>query len=107
LAPEKTITTTISINMGFTHPEFKRLLPRALRSDDYTVTEQNGWMRVEHPMEGGKTINIAVSPTKVREITPLVRITNVDVDFVFSGFAADELDTKMAQIRRGFQKGGG
>ena len=93
--------------MGFTHPEFKRLLPKALRSDDYTVTEQGGWLRVSHSFADGGTINIAVSPTKMRVITPLVKITNVDVDFVFLGLDQAEVDDKMHLIRRGFQKGGG
>ena len=98
---------TVTVNMGFTHSEFKRLLPKALRSDDYVFEKEDRGMRVNHSPGVGQTIRITVSPHRVREITPLVKITNIDVEFVFSGFSEAEADEKMRYIRRGFQKGGG
>ncbi|MCW9045355.1 MAG: hypothetical protein OQK35_03385 [Alphaproteobacteria bacterium] len=98
---------TISINMGFTHNEFKRLLPKALRSDDYTISEVGTGMQVQHNLEDGKSVQMNISEVMMRQITPLVGFSNVDVDIIFSGYTKPEMEDKLALIRRGFQKGGG
>ncbi len=93
--------------MGFTHPEFKRLLPKALRSENFTVTTVGDKLKVAHNLEGGKSIQIDVSAVMIRQITPLVGVSNVDVVFTFSGYSQAEYEEKIHLIRRGFQKGGG
>ena len=87
--------------MGFTHEEFRRLLPRAFTDADIDfqgreieVRDHERLLRIDLSEEGERRLgNIRIPVTHVR--------------LTFSGFAEPEIETALEKFWRAFQKGGG
>lgn len=94
---------TIVKQMGITHAEFVRLLPRALKSHHFVV-HHNTTVRVE----GGhnKHIDIVLGPEHVRQIA-LMRIATTDVTLSFTGYSDTERQAFLEQFDRAYHRGGG
>lgn len=88
-------------DMGITHGEFLRLLPRALGGADYT---QRGDDIVV--ADDARTLTIHLGPESERRIA-LMRIATTAVTMTFDGYARTEIDAFLARFDRAYQRGGG
>ena len=92
----------ITKQMGITHAEFIRLLPRAVKSHHFWVHASH--VRIE---EGhGKHIDIELGPEAMRQIA-LMRIATTEVTLSFIGYDDEEREAFLAQFDRSYQRGGG
>ncbi|MEQ8321060.1 MAG: hypothetical protein RH946_12395 [Rhodospirillales bacterium] len=94
---------TINKQMGITHAEFVRLLPRALKSHHFQVHD-NTTVRVEGGH--GKHIDIGLGPEQVRQIA-LMRIATTAVTLSFTGYSEAERKAFLEQFDRAYHRGGG
>jgi len=93
---------TVTKQMGITHTEFIRLLPRAVKSHHFWVHDTH--VRVE---EGhGKHIDIKLGPEQMRQIA-LMRIATTDVTLSFTGYSEAERKVFLEQFDRAYHRGGG
>jgi len=90
-----------SREMGLTHDDFWRLLPRAMGEHAYT-RDGNKVNAVVH--EG--TVDIEIGSPEVRRIA-LLAIPYSEVSFVFSGVSAEQQQAFKAHFDLHFQRGGG
>lgn len=93
---------TIEKQMGITHAEFMRLLPRALGTSTF---EMQGAIIVM-PSDGGKQLRITLGPESVRQIA-LMRMPTMPVALTFSGYTQAEAEDTLARFDRAYQRGGG
>ncbi|MBO6520249.1 MAG: hypothetical protein JJ900_05080 [Rhodospirillales bacterium] len=92
----------VTKQMGITHHEFVRLLPRAVRSHHFWVHDAH--VRVE---EGhGKHIDIELGPEEMRQIA-LMRIAATEVTLSFHGYSEAERKAFLEQFDRAYHRGGG
>ena len=87
--------------MGLTHAEFFRTLPAAMGDWPYRVEDKT----VVAERDGGR-LTISLGPQQERRIA-LMRVPNVDVQFVFDGFETDVIKAFMRYFESRFQRGGG
>lgn len=90
-----------SREMGLTHDDFWRLLPRAMGQHVYTVTGN-----VVHAQLNGGTLDITLGPPQQRRIALLALPYSV-VSFLFKGVTAEEQLAFKAHFDLYFQRGGG
>jgi len=90
-----------SKEMGVTHADFFRLLPRAMGETPYTVSGRD----VTGELPGG-SISIHLGDPQVRRIA-LLRIPFAEVTFAFTGVSAAERTRFMQHFDLHFQRGGG
>lgn len=93
---------TIEKQMGITHAEFMRLLPRALGTSAF---EMQGAVIVV-PTDGGKQLSIALGPESIRQIA-LMRMPTMPVTLIFSGYTQAEAEDALSSFDRAYQRGGG
>jgi len=96
-------SVTIIKQMGITHAEFIRLLPRALKTHHFMVHD-NTTIRVEGGH--GKHIDIELGPEAMRQIA-LMRIATTDVTLSFTGYSETERQVFLEQFDRAYHRGGG
>ena len=90
------------LEMGITHSDYRRILPRLL--DD--ASEQHIDLKTRVRWADGRRLDILVSPEKVRKIA-LLRMPYVNINFEFQGFTHSEMEAFMVRFDRSFHKGGG
>ena len=91
----------ITRNMGITHNEFFRLLPKALNGAPFS-RRQN---RIAVTTDNG-TINITLSAESVRKIASLT-LPVTEVTLEFTGFTTDTCQSFMHRFDLAYQRGGG
>ena len=91
----------IEKEMGITHQEFFRNIPRALDSDDYT--KETGRVILDG---GEKSLEISISEQSERRIALFV-LPVTHVTLTFKGYAQGEVSASMEKFDRAFQRGGG
>lgn len=92
---------TITKNMGLTHADFFRLLPRAIDGRDYVRDGVRVTIR-----EGDASVTITLGSQQVRKIA-LLEIPHADVTLTFDGWDEEAREAFMARFDRAFQRGGG
>lgn len=90
-----------SKEMGVSHSDFFRLLPRAMGDTPFRVKG----MSVTGELSAG-TVSISVGEEKLRRIA-LMAIPYAEVTFSFDGVADDERTEFMRYFDLRFQRGGG
>lgn len=93
---------TIAKQMGITHAEFMRLLPRALGSQSFQF---NGSV-ITFAGDDGQSLKIELGPEDVRQIA-LMRIATTPVTLTFSGYADADRQAFLTRFDRTYQRGGG
>lgn len=94
-------STLVHKEMGYTHAEFLRLLPKALngaaqQADGDTITVDDGARRLQ--IELGRE-----SERRIGNI----RLPVLPVDLTFTGYSEAEVEATLGRFWRVFQRGGG
>lgn len=92
---------TITKDMGVTHAEFFRLLPRALGTEAYS---RDGARVVLE--DGNRRLEITLGPEGRRQIA-LLRLPRTAVTLSFIGYSDDDRAAALALFERAFQRAGG
>lgn len=87
--------------MGYTHAEFLRLLPKALNSAALHV--EGNRITVD---DGTRRLLIELGPESERRIANL-RLPITPVSLAFTGYNEAEIETALERFWRAYQKGGG
>ena len=90
-----------SKEMGVSHEDFFRLLPRAMGDIPYRIDGMNVTGEL-----GSGTVSIKLGEQQVRRIA-LMAIPYAEVGFVFDGVAENERTDFMRYFDLRFQRGGG
>ncbi len=90
-----------SREMGLTHADFWRLLPRAMGKHPYSVEGNTVLANVDN----GK-LEITIGPTQERRIA-LMRLPYSVVSFTFDGVTEEQQQAFKAYFDLRFQRGGG
>lgn len=88
--------------MGYTHADFMRHLPKAVGGAAMNIEEH----AVEVAGRDGRRLRIELGPESERKIG-FFRIPVLPVTLRFSGYGEDEVKAALEQFARAFQKGGG
>lgn len=88
--------------MGITHAEFRRLLPRALGHPDAPMEGTN----FSCILPGGGALKIELGPESERQIA-LMRIATTPVTLTFEGLSDADVAAFVARFDRVYQRGGG
>ncbi len=91
----------ITKDMGITHAEFFRLLPRALGPEAYS---RDGARVVRK--DGNRCLEITLGPEATRQIA-LLAVPTTSVTLSFSGYSDDDRAAALALFDRAFQRAGG
>ena len=92
---------TITKDMGITHAEFFRLLPRAFGTEAYS--RHGDRVVVE---DGNRRLEITLGPEATRQIA-LLRLPRTALTLSFSGYSDDDRAAALALFDRAFQRAGG
>jgi len=92
----------IQKQMGITHAEFMRLLPRALGSDDFRVNAKT----IDFTPKQGASLKIQLGTEGVRQIA-LMKMPTTPVTLTLAGISDDERDAMLLRFDRAYQRGGG
>ena len=92
---------TISKDMGVTHAEFFRVLPRALGPEAYS---RHGARVVRK--DANRRLEITLGPEATRQIA-LLRVPTTAVTLSFSEYSDDDRAAALALFDRAFQRAGG
>ncbi|MEE9334520.1 MAG: hypothetical protein V3U65_10565 [Granulosicoccaceae bacterium] len=95
------VQTQFDKNMGITHSDFFRLLPKAMGDHPYTINGNT----VNADVEGGKLM-IGLGEQQERRIA-LMRIPFVIVNFDFSSVGDEGIEAFVQHFDLHFQRGGG
>jgi len=87
--------------MGYTHKEFMRLLPKAVGGAGLEITGKTIEVR-----EGDRSLRIELGEEAVRQIASF-RLPMMPVSLVFSGYSGAEIESALDLFWRTYQKGGG
>lgn len=90
-----------SREMGLTHADFWRLLPRAMGEHTYEVSGN-----AVHAQVAGGSLNITIGPSLERRIA-LLRLPYSVVSFTFNGVQESDQQAFKAHFDLHFQRGGG
>lgn len=93
--------TLITREMGLSHAEFWRTLPRALEGRPYQRDGNTIAIR-----DCQRQLTIHLGPEGKRRIA-LLQLPVTRVTFAFSGYTAADMDAFMQRFSRYFQRGGG
>ncbi len=91
-----------SKEMGVSHADFFRLLPRAMGDTPFTVQG----MKVMGELSGGGAVTIEIGEQQVRRIA-LMAIPFAEVSFSFTNVSEDDRTQFMQYFDLRFQRGGG
>ncbi len=92
----------IKKDMGITHAEFLRLLPRALDGNGFNVAGTT----ITFNDHSGRALTIQLGPEGERRIA-LMRIATTPVSLHFQGYDEAALALFMTRFDRAYQRGGG
>lgn len=88
-------------DMGITHADFFRLLPKAINGRAYAVKQNKVFI-----VERERQVVLSLSPQGERVIASL-RLPATRVDFTFSNYSKAEVNQFMAHFELYFRRGGG
>jgi len=91
----------IEKEMGITHSDFFRTIPRALGRDDYIKTAGGVVLETD-----GRRLEISVGPEGERRIARMV-IPRTQVTMMFSGYGEADIKGAVKRFDMMFKKGGG
>tara|TARA_R110000787_G_scaffold285461_3_gene401168 strand:- start:50347 stop:50646 length:300 start_codon:yes stop_codon:yes gene_type:complete len=92
----------IEKDMGITHAEFLRLLPRALGGAEFQVIGTT----IIFKDQNERTLTIQLGPESERRIA-LMRIPRTMVNLKFQGYDAPALEVFLTHFDHSYQRGGG
>ena len=92
---------TFRREMGLSHQEFFRNLPKAMGDLAYSVCESTVMAR-----SGSRTLRITLAPEQERRIA-LLRLPVTWVSFAFEGYTEREVNDFIGGFERSYQRGGG
>ena len=87
--------------MGYTHKEFMRLLPKAVGGADMRITGNEIEVR-----EGDRSLRIEIGEEGERRIASF-RLPMTPVSLAFTGYNEAEIEAALDRFWRAYQKGGG
>ena len=87
--------------MGFSHAEFRRLLPKAM--GDSEIIDEGETFRIG---DGDRLLRIVLSEESERRLGH-IRIPVTHVRLTFTGYSEAEIEAALLKFWRSFQKGGG
>jgi hypothetical protein len=96
-----TDTIIVEKEMGITHRDFLRLVPRFFAGADYSV---DGAQIVRDA--GGRRLEITLAPETSRRIA-LIELPVTWVRLAFTGYGEARAEAALALFDRTFQRGGG
>ena len=96
------VDVVIKKDMGITHAEFLRLLPRALNGADFKVSGTT----IVFKDQNERTLTIQLGPESERRIA-LMRIPRTMVSMKFQGYDASALEAFLTHFDHSYQRGGG
>lgn len=88
--------------MGVSHAEFFRILPRFAGDLEPVVTDRRVVLS-----DGGRTAELILSDERERTLSPVVRLPYTVVEIVLTGYGEAERKALMQRFDQCFQKGGG
>jgi len=91
----------INKEMGITHSDFFRTIPRALGSEDYIRSANGIVLETE-----GQNLEIIIGPEGERRIALMV-IPRTEITMTFSGYSDDDIKAAVKRFDMMFKKGGG
>ena len=91
----------INKEMGITHSDFFRTIPRALGSDSYTRSASGVTLE-----DGSRCLRISLGPEGERRIALMV-IPTTQVTLEFTGYDEAAIETAIRRFDMMFKKGGG
>ncbi len=91
----------LSKDLGFSHAEFFRALPKALVGYDYAIAGE----LITVTLAGGK-IEIRLGREQERRIA-MLRLPRTQVDFRFVDLSDEQVSGFLQRFDRSFQRGGG
>lgn len=94
--------TVVTKQMGITHAEFARLLPRALDANTFSGHAPH----YDVTLQAGGTVAIDLGPESERRIA-LMRIASTPVTLTFSDVSDDAKAAFLERFDRAYQRGGG
>ncbi len=95
------IDHVVEKEMGFSHAEFMRLLPKAVNGAD--IQAKGREIRVG---DGSRLLRIDLSEESERRLGH-IRIPVTHVRLTFTGYSEAEIEAALFRFERSFQKGGG
>ena len=87
--------------MGYTHAEFMRLLPKAVDGADMSISGSE----IE-VLDGQRSLRIELGEEGVRRIASF-RLPMTPVSLTFTGYDAAGIEAALDRFWRAYQKGGG
>ncbi len=87
--------------MGFSHAEFRRLLPKAM--DGAEIIDEGETFRIG---DGNRLLRIDLSEESERRLGH-IRIPVTHVRLTFRGYSEAEIEAALFRFERSFHKGGG
>jgi len=93
--------TIVDKEMGITHADFFRTIPRALNSTRYRQSATGVTLEAD-----GRRLEVTIGPEGERRIALMV-IPKTQVRLVFSGYDKDEIEAAIKRFDMMFKKGGG
>jgi hypothetical protein len=87
--------------MAISHADFFRILPAALNTMDYCVTQNS--VVVE---EASRSLRINLSEERERRIA-LLALPVTDVELVFTGYSEADIENFLARFHDCYRRGGG
>ena len=91
----------VTKEMGITHEEFFRNIPRVLETGDFTRNDDSVLIESE-----GKRLSISISEQSERRIA-LIVLPVTHVTLTFAGYEDREITQMVEKFDRAFQRGGG
>ncbi len=93
--------TVIAKEMGITHKEFFRNIPRIFDTDDFVLNDDGASIEDE-----GKSLNITIAEEGQRRIA-LIVLPVTHVTLTFRGYDENSITKTVAAFDLAFQRGGG
>jgi hypothetical protein len=93
--------TVIEKEMGITHSDFFRTIPRALGSEDYEQSPDGVVLKSD-----GRQLEIKIGPQGERRIALMV-IPRTQVTLIFTGYLEADVKSAVKRFDMMFKKGGG
>jgi hypothetical protein len=94
-------THVVHKEMGYTHKEFMRLLPKAMGGADMAIAGNEIEVR-----DGERSLRVELGQETERRIANL-SLPLTPVSLVFSGYSDAEIEAALDRFWRAYQKGGG
>jgi hypothetical protein len=95
------LTHTVYKEMGYSRPDFLRLLPKALDGKGVQAAEDR--FEVD---DGGRRLIVEIGPESERRLGNF-RLPRLPITLSFSNYSEQEMETALRRFWQTYQKGGG